>query len=196
MKYSLFLAAFTLFFAPHLAQAQPAHIILIRHGEKDLENPKDNTLSLAGRARAAALVHYLAESPDLTPLGKIDFVFAQQAVDPAKNSLRPIQTVQPFAAAHPPLVVLTPFVRDDHAKLADLLLNGKDYQGKVVLICWEHEALAALAEDLTANVKPAMKFKWPSGDIYGRTWVLSYQEIGQVTFQDFPQALMFGDTKK
>src|SRR3954447_7067360 len=95
------------------AAAQPAHVILIRHGEKDPANHDNNHLSLAGKARAAALAPYLLESPDLRPLGRPAFVFAQRAPDPSKNSVRPIETVQPFAAAAK-LTVLTPYVRDDY----------------------------------------------------------------------------------
>src|SRR5580765_3491867 len=82
-------------FAPLAVRAQPAHVILIRHAEKDAADPKNNGLSLAGKCRAAALVPYLLESPEMKPLGRPAFVFAQLAANSAKDSLRPVHTVQP-----------------------------------------------------------------------------------------------------
>lgn len=180
-------------------QAEPAHVILIRHGEKAPSLPDDKAgshLSLAGYFRAAALVAYLQKSPDLTKLGKISFVFAQM---PRKegDSVRPIQTVEPFARASG-LKVLTPVARDDYQTLVDTLLKEEQYDGKIVLICWEHEKLAELA---TAMVKgktgSPRKLKWPGGHAFDRTWVLSFDKASNaVEFHDYPQRMMLGDSEK
>lgn len=44
------------------APARPRTVILVRHGEKTADDPRDPTLSEAGRARAAALLRLLGET--------------------------------------------------------------------------------------------------------------------------------------
>src|SRR5262249_10551515 len=144
-------------------QAEPAQVILIRHGEKDPDDPKDNHLSLRGRERAAALAPYLLEEKELTRFGPPVAIFAQKAADPKKNSVRPIETVRPLAATLK-LEVLTPVERDDFPRLVEDVLTNPRYAGKSVLICWEHKKLAEMAEALvkhrTVSGAPK-KWAWP-----------------------------------
>lgn len=189
------------------AVAQPAHIILIRHAEKP-DDPTDNGLSLTGKERAFALVPYLAEQPEIKALGQPAFIFAQAAPDPAKNSLRPILTVQPYAQSIW-LPVLSNHNKQDFKKLADELLNDDrhEYRGKTVLICWEHDVLAEFAQYLTHKCDPPVNGKlpidpknpkvwaWPSSKVFGRTWVLSYSSPKSCTFHDYAQQLLYDDAK-
>jgi len=185
--------------------AQPAHVILIRHGEKPVDE-SDNGLSLIGEQRAAALVPYLTKHPDLASLGRPAFIFAQAAEDKQTNSLRPIKTIKPFADSLR-LPVLKTYNRDDFRALADELLKDEShvYQGKTVVICWEHDRLAELAQylvgaravegNLPLSPKDSKTWVWPGDDVYGRTWVISFTEPNACVFHDYAQRLLFDDAK-
>jgi hypothetical protein len=72
--------------------------------------------------------------------------------------------------------------------IGDILTNPA-YDGKMVLICWVHQDIPALAQDLGATTAPS---KW--GKAYDRVWEINYSG-GQVSgFQDLPQHLMPGDS--
>ncbi len=191
------------------AQAQPARIIMIRHAEKPTDD-SDNGLSWQGKARAAALVPYFHEKLKHWKMEKPAFIFAQSAPDPGKNSLRPMLTVEPYANSIG-LSVLTPVKRDDYAKLVTQLF-AKDpklkdrfnaYQGKTILICWEHNVLPEFARALIGDRKVTgtlpldpkdnKKWIWPGG--YGRTWVISYTDAKSCEFQEHLQQLMYDDAK-
>ena len=193
----IILAAAAGFLLASPLSAQPAHVILIRHGEKPTDE-SDHGLSLPGKCRAAALVPYLLEKPEVKQLGRPAYIFAQLPPNSKKDSLRPVQTVQPFAAAlnqH----VLTPVTRDDYPKLVNDLLTNAKYTGKTVLVCWEHKKLADMAAALTASRTVAgapKQWKWPGGEVFDRTWVISFTGKTTGAFHDYPQQLMYGDAKE
>ncbi|HET7594228.1 MAG TPA: hypothetical protein VFK49_02180 [Stellaceae bacterium] len=76
----------------------------------------------------------------------------------------------------------------DHVRLAATLLD-KSYDGKVVLICWRHGEIPALAGALGATEVPA---KWPD-DRFDLIWRLDYGAAGAPKFHVLPQLLLYGD---
>ncbi len=168
------------------AFAEPAQVIIIRHGEKP--HPEGHDLSLKGRERAAALAPYFMKDPDVLDFGPPVALYAQTR--PNESSLgRPIETVTPLAEAlH--LKINDSFKRDDFKDMMKEIKHEKKYEGHTVLICWEHHKIPDIAAAFGADDAPK-KFH----DVYDRTWVLTFKD-GECTFENLPQKLMFGDSNK
>jgi hypothetical protein len=169
------------------AFAQPAEIIIIRHAEKP---PEGSHLSLAGRERAAALVPYFLETPELLEFKTPVAIYAQ-APKNGTSSVRAIETIKPLADTLK-LPINEPYVRDDYRKLVAEIMARKDYEGHTVLICWEHKMILDIAKELGVENVPS---NWPAGT-YDRTWVVRFAPGQKPQLRDLPQHLMFGDSEK
>ncbi len=145
--------------------AQPARILLIRHGEKP-EGRADPRLAAAGRERAQRWVGYFTASPLRTPT----VLFAPQPTK-GRRSVRPIETLEPLAKAMHQKVK-TPFASEDYAKLAHQLLTDPELNGKIVAVCWVHHSLPQFAAALGVEPAPA---RWKESD---------YDGVYEVTFED------------
>jgi hypothetical protein len=144
-------------------QAEPASVILIRHGEKP-EGKADPHLTAAGRARAARWVGYFTNSPSPVP----DVLLAPL---PTKQhaSVRPIETLEPLAKSlHLP--ISTPFASGDYAKLAQQLLTDPQFAGKNVAVCWVHQSLPPFAAALGVDHEPP---PWKDAD-YGGVYRITF----------------------
>lgn len=168
--------------------AKPSHVILIRHAEK-LEDDSEQHLSTKGKERAAALVPYFMNRETLPKITDLRAIYAQKPPHPERSSLRPIETVQPLADALK-LKVLTPWKRDEYKGLVREIMQNPRYDGKTVLICWEHNLLVEIAREFKPDNPPS---DYP-GKRFDRTWIITFQTDGKRTFKDLPQRLMFGDT--
>ena len=159
----------------------PSKIILVRHGEEPLVE-EGRELSKRGWARANAL-------PKLFAKQQIAHLIA---LKPHKKtgSIRSIQTLQPISAALK-LEIQTPYDRDEVADLVELVSNHRAYDGKVVLIAWQHETLADIAREFGASKAPN---KW--GKAFDRYWVLKFQNDNLVSFENLPQRLLPGDSSR
>jgi hypothetical protein len=156
----------------------PAEVLIIRHAEQPARGSLVH-LSDIGRTRAAALPH-LFPARFATPT----FLFATR---PSKESDRPLETLQPLAAALR-LRIDDRFPDDSFAQLASTILTGANYVGAHVLICWHHGMIPALAAALGAAHAPA---RWPEAQ-YDHVWQLRYA-AGAVTFDDRLAPLLPGD---
>jgi hypothetical protein len=189
-RYSILVAIVALicFFARHnSARARPAEVILIRHAEKPATG---NELNQKGRERAAALVAYFLESPELLEFKTPAAIFAPL---PSRegSSVRASQTVTPLARALRMQINLS-FRKDQTAALAREILTDPRFDGRMVLVCWEHKVIPDIAKALGA---PAAPDKW-HGEAFDRTWVIKYGPDGTASFQNLPQRLLFGDSAK
>jgi phosphohistidine phosphatase SixA len=119
----------------------PQSILLMRHAEKP-NDPTDPDLSDAGFARADRLARWLPQQ-----LGTPDFLFASAL---SKHSARPFETIKPLAKALGMPIDAT-FTDQDYAALAQELLTGSRYAGRLVLVCWHHGHIPSLARDLRAE---------------------------------------------
>jgi hypothetical protein len=195
----------------------PTQILIIRHGEKIGDPKKDDVggpdLSIQGSARATALPSlFLPITPLLScelnrktntfhggyqsvPIqGKAprfqqpDFIFATQK---SKHSNRPVETVTPLSIAIG-LTINDGFADKDSdiTTMADAILQDSAYAGKVVLICWHHGKIPALAQALGVSSPP----KW-DGKIFDRVWQITFPK-GKAKLDDLPQMLLYGDSPK
>ena len=161
------------------ASAQPAQVILIRHGEKPA-NPEAAHLSKEGQKRAKELVPFLTTNPALTNFGLPVALYATHTTKHG-HGIRTQETLAPLAKKlHLP--IQTPSLAEDYAGLAKSILSNPAYRGKTVLICWVHDSIPQLAAALGVNPEPP---RW-KGDVYDRVFLISYQE-GKVTLQDLVQ---------
>ena len=146
---------------------RPAQIILIRHAEKP-SDPKNPHLSKAGARRAQQLVSFIRTDPAMTRFGLPVAVFATKTTKDG-NGQRTQETVAPLARALK-VPVQTPFRGRDYAAIAKLVLGDPKYNGKNVLICWNHEQIPQLAAALGVAPEPP---KWKNS-MYDRVYVISY----------------------
>jgi hypothetical protein len=157
--------------------AAPAQIILMRHAEISSDN---DALSLKGRQRAMALEPFFRGHPSVLFHGLPSAIFASHISK---------ETVEPLAAS------LNMSVQDtfqDPQALADELLTNPDYEGKMVLVCLPNNHLPGLVKMLGIQKGPK---KWGANS-YDRLWTLTYNDKDQVSFNDLPQKLLYGDSEK
>ena len=171
------------------ATTYPAHVLIIRHGEKPPPDATSVDLSAEGKDRAEALPKLFLKAdgrPD--PFPTPDFLFATKD---SKKSRRPNETIAPLAKALG-LKVNDAFADDDFAALAQELFHDPRYADKTVLICWHHGRIPALAEKLNAVGAPN---PWDS-TVFDRVWQIDYDKEGKATFRNLPQRLMAKDSEK
>ena len=167
------------------AAAEPAQVIIIRHAEKPDEG---DDLSLAGRERAAALVPYFLGNLDVLEYKAPVAIYAQGPKTDG-SSRRPVQTVKPLANALN-LPVIDKYTREEFPLMVEEVRSRPEYEGKMVLICWEHKVIPGIAKAFGAMDAPD-KFR---GDSFDRTWVITFKPGGKVVYKDLPQKLMYGDS--
>ena len=174
------------------AFAAPAQIILIRHGEKPETGAE---LNAQGFKRAAALVKFFKNAPAVTRYGTPAAIYAA-APKNEDSSVRSIQTVTPLAKALG-IKINAGFTRGQTNKLARDIMENPAYDGRMVLVCWQHTNLVRLAQalaDYNYSQKAAIPQVWPDG-AFDRVWVLDLSKKGKVVlFQDLPQHLLPGDS--
>ena len=176
----VFLAATSLL--AHPALSQPREILIIRHAEKPLD-PNDFHLTPRGYSRAAALAPFFAANFD-TP----DFLFAT-ARSSASN--RPVETLTPLASAlH--MTLDSGYADADYDAMARLILSDPKYSGAMVIICWHHGNIPALAKSLGVSSPPG---PWPDA-VFDRVWRLRYSDDASVSFENLPQSILFGDSQE
>lgn len=166
-------------------ESVPAQVMIIRHAEKD---PKMDSLSTKGRERAAAYVPFFLETKELLTFGTPIAIYAMQPAK-ADPSERPIQTVTALADALK-LTLNRSYERDDYRRMVDEIMSHPAYNGKMVLICWEHTMIPQIARAFKAFQTPN---RWQP-EIYDRIWQINFGAAGKVTFQNIPQRLLYGDT--
>lgn len=165
--------------------ALPAQVIIVRHGEKP---PEGVSLSLKGHERAQAFVPFFKGDPRVTKFGTPVAVFAQGPI-PEFRSLRSVETVTPLANSLG-MSVRTQFSHLEYGDMAAAILNNPEFDGKMVLVSWEHHVIPNLARQLGAQTVPSI---WP-GDVFDRLWVINYNPDGYTSFQNLPQQLLYGDS--
>ncbi len=174
------LSATILFLIASIAQAAPAQVLIIRHAEKD----GGNQLSPAGFQHADQLVQYFETNPDVTQYGTPVAIYAM-APDKAGGVLRPIQTVTPLAQALG-LTLNTNYDTNMIPQLVQDVMSNPAYEGKMVLICWVHQQIPALAQQFGAAQAPS---SWPGSNVYDLVWELNFSGNQVSSFQQLQQVL-------
>lgn len=193
----------TLFLASLLAQstlllALPAQVIVVRHAEKD---PVTRNLTQQGRERAAALAYYLTQTDYLLNFGPPFAIFASRSI-PVSDRLLPrtIETMMP-TANFLQLPIHIPFNGYQVNEIADLVLENKKYDGKNILICWNHSSIHDLLNAFGYQAPfscTGINHKYPDCR-FDLTFVLTFPAPPALPSQPYPyaivylQQLIFGD---
>lgn len=168
--------------------ATPAQVMIIRHGEKP---PTGEILSLKGQIRAAALAPYFSGTPELLLFGPPVVVYGERP-DTKSPTLRPTETIIPTVKALK-VSLNTRYTRNQFPQMVHEILTSPEFDGKNVLICWEHFMIPNIVHAFGVTPMPS---QWP-GDVYDRTFVIQFNKNGSVkSFHNFPQRLLFGDSSR
>ena len=163
--------------------AVPAQIIIVRHGEKP-PGDEDN-LNTKGRERAQALAVFFKEDPFVLDFGLPSAIFAFKAV-----SGRAPETMTPLALQLG-IPIDADFTSQVPEMVAELILNDPKYEGKVVLMCWDHSRLPLLISAL----KGPLLHK-PPGERFDLIYKLTYTDPANPTLCIGLQNLMKDDDTK
>lgn len=164
--------------------ARPKAIILLRHAEKPLNGPD---LSKKGWLRAKALPEIFNEGHSLNGVGRPDFMFAAGPVKQG-SSMRSIQTLK-YLSEVTGVSVDKSFNRDQYTKMTSELFADPKFNGKTVLICWQHDRLTDILQVMGYDEAP----QYPS-KVFDRIWLVTFDENNNVNFKDLPQKLLPGDS--
>ncbi len=160
--------------------ALPAQVILLRHAEKPY--PEEGShLSEEGWARARALSDYFLKSPEATRFGKVAGLYAVRP-DRPDGSVRSIETLTPTSQALR-VKIQTGFTKLEVSALVQEILKSPAFDGRTVVVCWEHKRIPEIAKALGAKDAPE---EW-GGKVYDRLWYLRFDSTGRVEFLDLPQ---------
>jgi hypothetical protein len=194
MKNVLSIILGSLFFAVPLVQAMPAQVIIIRHAEKPPTGPD---LDAQGYQRANALVGFFLSNPAMLQFGTPAAIYAAapnlnapaNPMDVEAKSLRSIETVTPLAKRLG-LSINESYTKDEIAPVTQEILGNAAYEGKMVLLCWEHNMIPALAQAFGVTSAPTA---WDDA-VFDRAWVITFNSGGSPSFQNLPQHLLPGDS--
>jgi len=162
--------------------ATPAQVILLRHAEKP-EPVEGSHLSEQGFARARALAIYFKSNPDAIRFGKVAGLYAVRP-ESADGSVRSIETLAPTARVLD-LTLHSDFTKLEVTALTKEILSSPAYDGRTVVVCWEHKRIPEIARALGASDAPS---QW-DGKVYDRLWYLKIDSMGKVEFQDRAQGV-------
>ncbi len=175
----------------------PQKIMIIRHAEKpdastlgvlELGNHDPESLTPRGWQRAGALAVFFGAAGAALPAP--DIVFAT-AVAQHSKSARPQQTVTPLIeklkAAKRPVTAMFDHQRGSE----DRLVADAVKRDGVVLICWQHEEIPAIAH-LILGDETSCPQKWP-GDRFDLVWLFDPKPGGGWRLSQLPQLLLAGD---
>jgi hypothetical protein len=200
------------------ASPPPDVIYIIRHGEKPADLPPPapgqpppapappfgvddqgtqdaHSLLPRGWQRSGALTVLFdpAAGPLRAGLLTPTVLLSPSYGDPAKTTAyRTYQTIQALSSRLR-LPVVSAFAEGQESQLAANVVTG--YPG-VVLICWEHDHIPALASALPATAGTVIPQEWP-GDRFDVIWTFTLvpgATPAQYTFGQVPQQLLSGDT--
>jgi hypothetical protein len=181
-------------------------IQIIRHAEKPSDTPPPHgvdangdhdkeSLIVQGWQRAGALAAFFAPSGGLFQnpyIATPQFVYASQ-VGQSSKSERPQETITPLVAKLGTNVEVNfNFSKGQEASLAASAIACTG----VVLICWQHENIPDIANNIpvSPNNKTPVPDQWPD-DRFDVVWIFDFDtSAGGYTFNQVPQLLLDGDT--
>ncbi len=194
----------------------PQQIYLIRHGEKPADPPvgspgqptsapgppfgvdvngNQNAHSLLPRgwqrSGALAVLFDPAVGAPQAGLRTPSALYSPSYGDPAKTqNHRTYQTIQGLGGRLG-LTIQSPAPEGQEPALAEAILASG---GEVVLICWEHQHIPALAQAIPAVDATTVPTAWP-GDRFDVIWTFALDPAtGHYLFGQVPQQLLEGDT--
>lgn len=175
-------------------------IMLIRHAEKPADSgpplgvsimgePDPESLIPEGWQRGGALAPFFCPSDGefADPgLARPQSLFAS-GIGHHSHSLRPQQTITPTSQKLG-IAINTTFLKADGVAM----INDAMAATGVVLICWEHQDIPAIANQILGNATTVPQ-KWP-GDRFDVVWVFDLNPLTRsYSFNQIPQLLLAGD---
>eukprot|EP00835_Amoeboradix_gromovi_P001822 NODE_91_length_21779_cov_0.171356.p12 type:complete len:186 gc:universal NODE_91_length_21779_cov_0.171356:9883-9326(-) len=140
----------------------PYQILFIRHAEKTKSDPIH--LSKQGVERAEQLPDYMSKLVSKGIISKPDHLISMKQQAPQKSN-RPFETLVPLSK-HLNLEIHNEYTSDEIDQLFSAI-NNKALLGKVVLVCWSHDNLPAIAQRFGMPVK-----NWKKKD-FNSVWLLT-----------------------
>jgi hypothetical protein len=174
-------------------------ILLIRHAEKpsvdgsilgvsEVGVADENELSVRGWQRAGALCRFFSSIDSRASNAGLQtprFLFAAGVTAPVR-SLRAQHTLKPLSR------LLGCAIDKSHMKGEEAQLATAVQQcDGAVLVCWEHHALASIAQQFPGVAAQLPKHPWPD-DRFDVVWLLRPSAQGW-RFSQVPQLLLAGD---
>jgi hypothetical protein len=165
--------------------AAPAEVILVRHAEKPVDGP---TLNERGYERANALAHLFESDARVLAFGRPVAIFSARP-SKAGGSIRSVETMVPTGKALG-ITIDTRFTKDDVSTLVQAVLTDSAFDGRTVLVCWEHKKIPDIARAFGWSGAPS---RWDDAT-FDRLWILDFASGRPVRFRDLPQKLLAGDS--
>ena len=163
----MFILLLGLLFSPNpSAQAMPAQVVIIRHGEKPAAG---DDLSPKGQYRAQQLVEYLSSNELITKNGRIHAIYSTAPSHQGGSHLS-IETVKPFSEASN-VAIEHDYDKDQEDDLVKEIMQDRSNGGKTVLICFLHGGIPEIAKDFGIANPP----HWEDS-VYDRTWIIDLQK--------------------
>jgi len=158
--------------------------LIIRHAEKPANG---DGLSPEGFQRAKDLVPFFFRNPAVTRFGAPAAIYAM-APKGQGGSIRAIQTVTPLAAAlH--MAIDTRYTRDQIRNVVQEVMSYPGFDGRMVLICWEHTVIPQLAAEFGASEAPQV---WDDND-FSSVWELDFVGNAMKAFFSYSEGVLPGD---
>jgi hypothetical protein len=160
--------------------ATPKEVVIVRHVDKWNFKHYGPTVDPTGYARAVNLAFYF-----LNKFGYPDYIVATNPSNQYKysESIRELQTVAPLVNIlaindinKGGFSILHPYRPPQYALLAKELLKNSKFNDKLVLICWDHFTIPALATKLGVKEKIPT---WPKRD-FDTVYILKYANNGRL----------------
>lgn len=194
----------------------PQHIYVIRHGEKPADPPaaspgqsasaprppfgvdvdgNQNAHSLLPRGwqRSGALAVLFAPAVGALSGGlrRPTALYSPSYGSPGKTQThRTFQTIEGLAGRLS-LPIQSPLPEGEEPALAEAILASRS---QVVLICWEHKHIPALAKAIPTVKATTIPTVWP-GNRFDVIWTFGLDSAtGRYAFGEVPQQLLEGDT--
>ena len=142
--------------------ALPAQIVIVRHGEKIDDTYHD--LSAKGCERAFQLTEFFKNYSSTVAI-------YGQGIKKSTGSIRPLETIAPTAKMFG-LKINNSYLKDDISAVTNEIMTAKNYDGKTVLISWEHAAIINLASAFGVQLSNQLQL-WP-GSVFDQAWIITY----------------------
>lgn len=182
---------------PIVADSHPYQIVIFRHAEKVvMKREHDAPLSREGQRRAAYLVNFLL-NPQIINQEKHEIagVFTPNPYGNLNGEayyyVRPTQTIIPLfhqaqfyrIGKSGKEVIFSDGVHfNEPEDLFGQILGKKEFEGKTVVVCWEHIYIPKLFDKYFNNLKK--DFPHLGEDRYDMVWMIRWEK-------DIPKALTF-----
>jgi hypothetical protein len=105
-----------------------------------------------------------------------------------KGSVRAIQTLK-YVAEDLHLRVIDDFTDKDVEDMVQEVSEKEEYDGKFVVICWNHDSMHDIAKAFGVKHAP----KYPK-EAFDRAWLITFPGGERPELTDLPQRLLRGDS--